>query len=127
MASQNTKYLIRSKGSPLEAITTTKPIIIDPYEVMIRLKAIAINPADVKMIDEGHRISSWPLVAGLDGAGIVEGVGEHVEKFAVGDKVLAAFEAGDRSGSFQKVAVVNESLVAKIPLSLSFEDAASLA
>ncbi len=62
MASTNTKLLVRGKVSPLVATTTAKPTIIEPKKVMICLKAIAIKPADCKMIDQGHRVTSWPLV-----------------------------------------------------------------
>jgi NADPH:quinone reductase-like Zn-dependent oxidoreductase len=52
MASKNTKYLAWAKGHLLPA-TTAKPSMIEPTEVMIPLKAVAINPADTKMIDQG--------------------------------------------------------------------------
>ena len=127
MASSNTKYVVREKGSPLVATTTAKPTIIEPTEVMICLKAIAINPADCKMIYQGHRVTSWPFVPGLDGAGVVEAVGDEVKNFAVGDQVLAMFTASDRAGSYQNFAVVEEMMVAKKPITWSFEDAATLA
>jgi NADPH:quinone reductase-like Zn-dependent oxidoreductase len=126
MASNNTKYLVREKGGPLVATTTAKPTIIEPTEVMIRLKAIAINPADWKMIDQGHIITSWPFVPGLDGAGVVEAVGDDVKNFAVGDEVLALFWVGDRAASYQNFAVVQETKVARKPTTWSFEDAATL-
>jgi NADPH:quinone reductase-like Zn-dependent oxidoreductase len=126
MALENTKLLLRGQGSPLEAITTAKPTITEPNEVMIRLKAIAINPADCKMIDQGQRVTSWPLVPGLDGAGVVEAVGDSVKNFAFGDEVLAMFTAGDRGCAFQNFAVVQETMVAKKPKTWSFEDAATL-
>jgi len=93
---------------------------------MVRLKAIAINPADCKMIDQGLRITSWPLVPGMDGAGVVEAVGHDVTRVAAGDEVVAMFTPGDRGGSFQDLAVVSEMMVAKKPGTWSFEDAASL-
>jgi NADPH:quinone reductase-like Zn-dependent oxidoreductase len=126
MASTNIKYLVRSQGGHLVATTTAKPTIIEPTEVMIRLKAIAINPADWKMIDQGHRVTSWPLVPGLDGAGVVEAVGDKVKNFAFGDEVLATFMPGDRGGSYQKFAVVEETMVAKKPTTWSFDEAATL-
>ncbi|KAH8688107.1 chaperonin 10-like protein [Ilyonectria robusta] len=126
MASQNTKYLVQGQGGPLVMETTAKPAILEPTEILIRLKAIAINPADCKMIDQGHRITSWPLVPGLDGAGIVEAVGANVKDFWLGDRVLALFTPGNRSGSYQTFAVVQERTVAKIPTTWSFEDAATL-
>ena len=126
MTSENTKYLVRGQGKPLEAAVTAQPIISEPTEVMIRLKALAINPADCKMIYQGHRITSWPLVPGLDGAGVVEAIGEDVENFVVGDEVLAMFAPGDRGGSYQNFAVVQQTMVAKKPATWSFEDAATL-
>ncbi|KAJ5811963.1 hypothetical protein N7474_008264 [Penicillium riverlandense] len=126
MALQNIKYLVREKGGQLVATSVPKPIIVEATEVMIRLKAIAINPADCKMIDQGHRVASWPLVAGLDGSGVVEAVGDRVKNFAIGDEVLAMFASGDRGASFQKYAVVPEMMVAKKPSTWSFENAATL-
>ncbi|KAI9832426.1 MAG: hypothetical protein M1819_004415 [Sarea resinae] len=126
MASKITRYVVMGKGSPLVAIPAAKPTTLEPTEVMIRLKAIAINPADWKMIDQGHRVTSWPVVPGLDGAGIVEAVGDNVKSFVSGDEVLAMFGAGDRGGSYQDFAVVQETMVAKIPRTWSFEEAATL-
>ncbi|KAK5993488.1 Dehydrogenase orsE [Cladobotryum mycophilum] len=127
MASNYTKCLVWGKGSPLIATATTRPTTIEPTEVMIRIKAIAINPADCKMIDQGHRVTEWPFVPGLDGAGVVEAVGDKVNNFASGDRVTALFAPGDRGGSYQDLAVVQETRVAKIPTAWSFEDAATLA
>src|SRR6187402_1470351 len=126
MPPQNTQYLVPSKGSPLILSTTLLPTLTSPTEILIRLKAIALNPADFKMADHGHRVTSWPLVPGLDGAGIIEAVGEEVEKFVVGDEVLAMFSPGDRGGSYQNFAVVKEGMVAKKPASWEFEEAATL-
>lgn len=106
---------------------TTKPTEIAANEVLIRIKAIALNPVDCKMIDHGMRVASWPFVPGLDGAGIVEAVGVEVKTFVSGDNVLAMFGLGGRGGSYQEYALVSEKMVAKIPPSWSLEDAATLA
>ena len=93
------------------------------------MKAVAINPADIKMIDQGHRVNEWPIVPGLDGAGTVEAVGAEVSHFAKGDEVLAQFTPGPAAqggGSFQTLAAVQEMMVAKKPEELSWEDAASI-
>ncbi|KAI0128000.1 putative alcohol dehydrogenase, partial [Xylariales sp. AK1849] len=125
MAFENTQYLVRERGGHLEATNTAKPTITQPTEVTIRLKAIAVNPADIKMIDQGHRVTSWPLVPGLDGAGVVEAIGDGVKNLAIGDEVLAMF-IGNQGGSYQRFAVVQEMMVAKKPAAWSFEDAATL-
>lgn len=123
----NVKYLACEKNKPLVRTVATKPTDLEPNEVLIRLKAIAINPADCKTIDEGHRADSWPLVPGLDGSGIVEAIGKSVENFLPGDDVLAMFSCTDRGGSYQNFAVVPEGMVAKKPAAWSFEDASTVA
>lgn len=120
------KCLVREKRASLDIISATKPDNLKPSEVTIRLKAIAINPADFKMIDHGHRVTSWPFVPGLDGAGIVEAIGSDVTLYTPGDRVLALFEPGDRGGSYQTLATVQEQDVTWIPISWSFEDASTL-
>jgi NADPH:quinone reductase-like Zn-dependent oxidoreductase len=126
MAAKNTKYLIRGKGKHLEISAAPIPSNLDSTEIVIRLQAIAINPADCKTIDHGHRVTTWPIVPGLDGAGVVEAVGSEVKRFTVGDEVVAMFSASDRGGSFQNFAVVPEMMVAKKPSMWTFEDAATL-
>jgi NADPH:quinone reductase-like Zn-dependent oxidoreductase len=100
--------------------------MLQPTEILIRIKAIAINPADYKMIDQGHRITAWPVVPGLDGAGVVEQVGEEAGDFTVGDRVLALFTPGDQSASFQEYAVVQGRNVAKLPSKWSLEEGSTL-
>lgn len=78
------------------------------------------------MIDHGHRVTSWPLVPGLDGAGIIAAVGGEVKNFSVGDEVFAIFSSGDREASFQTFSVTREMMVARKPGTWSFEEAATL-
>ncbi|KAJ5180960.1 hypothetical protein N7492_004170 [Penicillium capsulatum] len=113
-------------GGALASLTTFTRPIIGTTDILIRVKAVAINPADVKMIDQGHRVQSWPLVPGLDGAGVIEDMGRDVKGFERGDHVLALFVAGDEAASFQSLARVPERAVAKVPASWSLEDAATL-
>ena len=127
MASQNTQYIAPAQRARLVASTSPKPTADDAGDVVIRLKAVAINPVDVNMIDKGLRVASWPLVPGMDGSGVVEEVGTQIEGVAVGDRVLAMFAPGGRSGTFQELAVVRQGMVARIPDSWAFEDAATLA
>ncbi|KAJ5953297.1 hypothetical protein N7454_000193 [Penicillium verhagenii] len=126
MATRMLRYVAREKGRPLEAVITTRPIIRDADEILIRLKAIAINPADYKMVDQGQRVKTWPFVPGLDGAGIVEEVGSSVKRVGLGDKVLALFTPGDRAASYQEYAVLKEADVARIPNSWTLEQASTL-
>lgn len=60
----------------------------EPGEGMLRVKVAA---AGVNYIDTYHRTGLYPVglpyVMGVEGAGTVEAVGDHVTEFAVGDRV----------------------------------------
>ena len=58
---------------------------------------------------------------GVEGAGIVREVGPEVDDLAVGDRVIFI-----TTGCFSTSLVVTAKLCAKIPDSLSFEDAATM-
>jgi NADPH2:quinone reductase len=64
-----------------------------PQEIRLRHEAIGVN-----FIDIYHRIGLYPLsppaVLGVEGAGIVEAVGEGVDSLTVGDRVVYAGAQG---------------------------------
>jgi NADPH:quinone reductase-like Zn-dependent oxidoreductase len=127
MASRSIKYIAPGKAKPLEALTSTISSNLEPRQILVRLKVTAINPADFKMIDEGQRVISWPIVPGMDGAGVVEAVGSGVEDFVPGDRVMGHFDPrSEHGGSYQTHSVVQKSVLAKFPPSWSMEEAASL-
>ncbi|WP_159056699.1 NADP-dependent oxidoreductase, partial [Streptomyces yokosukanensis] len=99
-----------------------------PGEVLIRVRAAGLNPIDHKLREGGLRLVKrlpLPMVAGSELAGEVEAVGAGVTRFAVGDRVFARVDKG-KLGAFAPHAVVEESLVAKMPAALGFTDAAGL-
>jgi NADPH:quinone reductase-like Zn-dependent oxidoreductase len=97
-------------------------------EVLIRVQAAGLNPVDYKLRQLLGRLV-WPLdlplVAGSELSGVVEGVGDGVKRFAIGDRVFTRVDKR-KLGAFAQYCVVKESLVARMPGSLSFEDAAGL-
>lgn len=125
MAETTTQYQTVQKGGPFALAVIPKPTA-GPNEVSIRMKAIGLNPLDWKKLYFGVMVDSWPAVFGIDGAGIVEEVGEGVTKFKAGDEVFSLFGHQARASSFQEVAVVSEMDVGRKPGNISFEEAASL-
>lgn len=114
-------------GTPkLESLPTPTP---GPDEVVISVKAVALNGLDNYMLALGAFVGQWPAVAGSDVAGVVESVGSSVsEAFKPGVRVLAMTEAFNKLaqtpyGGFQEKILVHASKVAPIPDSLSFADA----
>jgi len=79
-------------GTP-KLVELPKPVP-GPGEVLVRLAAAGVNPFDRKVADgmlKGSLRHVFPLVLGVDGAGVVEALGEGVTRFAVGDAVFGTF------------------------------------
>ena len=119
------QYQIPKQGGSFTEVSVPYPSP-GPDEVCIRNKAVALNPLDWKSRKFGVMVQSWPTVLGVDAAGIVDAVGESLKDFKPGDEVFSLCGMGSRAGAFQEIITVPSHLVAKKPVSLSFEDAASL-
>lgn len=95
-------------------------------EVLVRIHAAGLNPVDFK-IREGKLkvIQRYPLpaVMGNELAGVVEECGAGVTRFSPGDRVFARVPK-DRMGAFAEYAVLPEEVVARMPASLDFSEAA---
>src|SRR5271168_4071685 len=58
-------------------------------EVLIRVEASPINPADFNIIEGKYpKRPELPSVAGMEGAGVIVAVGPEVADFKEGDRVL---------------------------------------
>ena len=105
-----------------------EPEIKQPTEILIQLKAAGINPIDTKVRSRGTFYpDQMPAILGCDGAGIVQEVGRAATKFKPGDEVY--FCAGglgrQDTGNYAEYTVVDETLVATKPASVSFAEAAA--
>lgn len=94
-------------------------------DLLVRIKAVSVNPVDTKVRSSTTRSDSDPKILGWDTAGIVEAVGADVSLFKVGDEV---FYAGDlsRQGTNAELHVVDERIVGHKPRSLNWAEAAAL-
>ncbi|HDR7794744.1 TPA: NADP-dependent oxidoreductase [Bacillus luti] len=104
-----------------------KPVV-KSNEVLIRIFATSINPVDWKIRrgDLQKQLQfSFPIILGLDVAGIIEEVGEEVECFKIGDTVYTKPE-NIGQGSYAEFITVKSDLVSYMPTNLSFEEAASI-
>ena len=97
-----------------------------PGEVLVRVKAAAMNPLDCKLREGTFRLIfrvKPPFVLGFDLAGEVEAVGSGVTRLRPGD---AVFGTMSRPGAHAEHAVAGEELLLPKPARLSFEEAAAL-
>ncbi|KAL1876157.1 hypothetical protein Plec18167_005420 [Paecilomyces lecythidis] len=82
-----------AKGTPFKLQTrlTPKP---GPGELLIAVKSIALNPADVCMRDQGLFILTYPTVVGFDMSGLVLEVGDNVPTCATDNDSGPSFRPG---------------------------------
>jgi NADPH:quinone reductase-like Zn-dependent oxidoreductase len=59
-----------------------------PGQVLIRMSAAGMNPMDIKLASGEWRPAPavFPMVLGVDGAGVVEAAGEGTTRFGPGDE-----------------------------------------
>lgn len=63
-----------------------------PGQVLVKLKASALNPLDVDIQRSGFfEITEYPIILGEEGVGIIEEVGDGVINLAQGDRVSVLF------------------------------------
>jgi NADPH:quinone reductase-like Zn-dependent oxidoreductase len=95
-------------------------------EVLIRVVAASINPVDVA-IRKGYLaelVGGFPLILGMDAAGIVEKIGGKVTNYKAGDPVFAFFTLKGEGGYAEFVAA-KENEIALKPSTVSFAQAAA--
>ena len=93
-----------------------------PGEIRIRHHAVGLNFIDVYQ-RTGLYNNPLPLTLGMEGAGIVEAVGEGVTHLRAGDR--AAY-ASNPPGSYCEVRVMPAKCVVKLPDAISFETGAAM-
>jgi zinc-binding alcohol dehydrogenase family protein len=94
-------------------------------DLLVRVKAVSVNPVDVKVRSRLKTVEKEPQIIGWDVAGVVESIGSDVSLFKAGDEV---YYAGDitRPGGNSQYHLVDERIVGCKPTSLSFEQAAAM-
>ncbi|WP_241773245.1 zinc-binding dehydrogenase [Bacillus sp. LL01] len=103
--------------------------IADPKEekgeLLIKVRAVALNPVDYKVALNGNPTWSYPYIVGVDLAGEVVSVEEGAKNFKIGDRV-AVHTSLAKKGAFAELAVVDARAAGRIPEEVSFEDAAAI-
>ena len=109
------KAVVREWGSMVLKDNIPIPVA-GSNDVLISIKAAAINPVD-------YKLPSLILgrIVGLDFAGVIESIGENVTGFSVGDEVY-----GKVDGSLAEYAIAKQDDIALKPKNLSFSEAAAV-
>ena len=94
-------------------------------DVLIEVKAVSVNPVDVKVRQSAKIEPSQWKVLGWDAAGIVTAIGPDVTLFQPGSEVFYA-GAIDRPGTNAEYHLVDERIVGMKPKTIDWAEAAAL-
>ncbi|KAJ6593572.1 GroES-like protein [Mycena capillaripes] len=87
-------------------------------EVLLKIMSVALNPMNWMQPQYNVLIDEFPVVLGGDIAGTVEALGEGVEGFKKGDRVIAQALAG----GFQQYTTLPAAVLIRLPDKTSFDE-----
>ncbi len=98
-------------------------------EVLVRVRAISINPVDVKT-RSGKGLATMlkddmPVILGWDLSGVVVDIGRHSKSFKIGDEVFGMVNFPGHGKAYAEYVAAPVSHLALKPANLSFEEAAA--
>lgn len=100
------------------------PVALD-RDLLVAVKAVSVNPVDVKVRQSAERTGAGWKTLGWDAAGIVQAVGPDVTGFCVGDEVFYAGSIA-REGTNSELHLIDERIVALKSETLDWAEAAAL-
>ena len=119
------QYKDYGSSAVIEQVEVSRPSIQNENDVLIQVKAIGVNPIDMKIrmgLMKEIRPVEMPFIPGGEASGIIVAVGGAVSKFKIGDEVIAL----TWKNAYAEYATANENFVLLKPEGLSFEEGASI-
>jgi NADPH:quinone reductase-like Zn-dependent oxidoreductase len=117
----------RELGGPEVLQLTEVPIPRpEPTELLVRVHAAGINPADWKSRSRGLPVGGLPFTPGWDVAGVVEEVGFGVTLFAPGDRVFGMLRFPHEGAAYAQYVAAPSRQFAAIPDSIDDVQAGAL-
>jgi NADPH2:quinone reductase len=123
--------VIESFGHEDELKLKDVPVPIPgPTEVLIEIAYTSVNPVDWKIRKgflQGRLPHRFPIVLGWDAAGRVKAVGRRARRFKIGDSVYAyCRKPVVQWGTYAEFVALEEDLVAPMPATMNFAQAAAI-
>ncbi|MBP2320413.1 NADPH:quinone reductase-like Zn-dependent oxidoreductase [Kibdelosporangium banguiense] len=114
-------------GSEVLRIATVERPVPGPGQVLVRVRAAGVNPADWKTRAglAGHHSHQPPFTPGMDVAGVVEAVGGDVTDFKPGDAVYGM--VFPPNGAQAQYTVTPAGMLARVPSEVDIVQAGALA
>ncbi|MCJ1397346.1 hypothetical protein MMC11_000538 [Xylographa trunciseda] len=133
MPPSNHASWLMAKQSPVNVVDSAPYTPPSADELVIKTKAIALNPADVAVQKLGILVKDYPAILGCDVAGeVVEVHPSLAGVYSIGDRVIGAATCMQRKdgaycySAFQEYVVLKSPTIAKIPKEVAYEDAVVL-
>lgn len=95
----------------------------DAGQALVRHEAVGVNFIDVYHRTGLYPLPSLPVTPGMEGAGVVEAIGEGVTEVAVGDRVAYA---GLPPGAYAEVRLIPAHRLVRLPASIPARQAAGM-
>lgn len=123
-------FVLQEPGAPenlqLQEIERPAPT---KNEVLVKVKAISINPVDTKTRDGkafyGAIKNDQPVIIGWDISGEVVGIGDEVEYFKVGDEVFGMVNFPGHGRAYAEYVAAPEAHLAHKPANITHQEAAA--
>lgn len=119
------QYKDYGNSSVIEYVEIQKPNIQTENDILIQIKAVGVNPIDMKIRNgfmKQIRPVLMPFIPGGEASGVIVEVGGNVSKFKAGDEIIVL----PKINTYAEFVVANENSVLLKPKSLTFEEAASI-
>ena len=118
-------------GPPAVLTPHTLPVPkVGPRDILIEVHAAGVGVWDASIRDGSWRPTGrpkFPLVPGIDGAGIVASRGPRARRFRLGERVYAYDYANRQNGFYAEYVAVSAKLAARVPKRLNMLEAGAAA
>lgn len=109
---------------------------LGPNEVLVEMKAVALNPVDIQTGNVPQWIANWVLFAGMnkakipgnDFSGVIYKIGANVTKYKVGDEIFGLNFSFNGNGCLRQYIKLSENMPSMThkPTNLSHIEAAAI-
>ena len=114
---------------PLKVAEAPMPELREGH-IIIKTRALAINPADAVIQTAGIIAKKYPTILGLDAAGEVHAGHPSVTRFMPGDRVISmpleGIKEGCQQGTFQQYFLADTRMVTHLPDNVGFAEGSIL-
>jgi NADPH2:quinone reductase len=120
---------VQVPGGPESLIEVDLPDPLpSPGQVRVKAHAIGVGRPDVLIRQGTYKwMPPLPAIPGAELAGVIDAIGEGVQQWQLGDRVLvSARELTQRGGCYAEAIVVPQDAPYRLPSAVAFEDAVSL-